>query len=92
MHPVELVAAALLGAKMAADVALTALNRREIVCHAGAVPPAYAGVMDAPTYAKAVDYSLAKNAFARWEELYGAVADVLAYIYRLNKEQAGKKR
>ena len=26
------------------------------------------------------------------QELYGAVADVLAYIYRLNKEQAGKKR
>jgi len=73
MHPVELVAAALLGAKMAADVVLTSLNRREIARHAGAVPPAYAGVMDAPTYAKAVDYSLAKNAFARREELYGAV-------------------
>lgn len=73
LQPVELIAAALLAAKTAAEVALGALNRREILRHAGAVPPAYAGVMDAPTYAKAVEYSLAKNAFGRREELYGTV-------------------
>ena len=73
MHPVEITAAALLGAKVAAELGLALLNRREIARHAGAVPAAYRGVMDAPTYAQAVAYSLAKNTFGRWEELYGAV-------------------
>ncbi len=73
LQPVEIVAAALIAAKMAADAVFASLNRREIIRHSGAVPPAYAGVMDAPTYAKAVEYSLAKNTFGRWEELCGAV-------------------
>ena len=50
---------------------LSALNRREIRRHAGGLPAAMAGVMDAPTYAKAVEYSLARNAFARLEEGFG---------------------
>lgn len=78
LQPVVLVAAALLAAKTAADVALAALNRREILRHATAVPAAYVGVMDGPTYAKAVQYSLAKNSFGRWTELYGAL--VLALV------------
>ena len=69
LQPVEIVAAALLAAKIAGDNVLASLNRREIARNAGAVPPALSGVMDAPTYAKAVEYSLAKNAFGRWEEL-----------------------
>ncbi len=71
LHPVELLAAGLMVAKWAGEGVLSALNRREIRRHAGALPPALAGVMDAPTYAKAVDYSLARNAFARWEDGFG---------------------
>ena len=70
LQPVEIVAAALMAAKIAGDAVLAALNRREILRNAGAVPPALSGAMDAPTYAKAVEYSLAKNAFGRWEALY----------------------
>jgi len=78
LQPVEIVAAALLAAKIAGASVLDSLDRREIVRNSGAVPPALAGVMDGPTYARAVEYSLAKNAFGRWEDLYGTV--VLAVL------------
>ncbi|HLP09489.1 MAG TPA: M48 family metallopeptidase [Opitutaceae bacterium] len=78
LEPVEIVAAALLVAKCAGDLVLGALNRREIQRHSGAVPPAYAGVMDAATYARAVEYSLVKNRFSQFEELFGAA--VLAVV------------
>lgn len=71
LHPVELLAAGLMVAKWAGEAVLSSLNRREIRRHAGALPSALTGVMDAPTYAKAVDYSLARNAFARWEDGFG---------------------
>ncbi|MFT3828746.1 MAG: M48 family metallopeptidase [Opitutaceae bacterium] len=78
LEPVEIVAAALLVAKCAGDLALGALNRREIQRHAGAVPPAYASVMNPATYARAVEYSLVKNRFSQLEELFGAA--VLAAV------------
>ncbi len=71
LHPVEILAASLMVAKWAGETVLSALNRREIRRHAGALPPALAGVMDATTYAKAVDYSLARNAFTRLEDGFG---------------------
>ncbi len=40
LQPVEIVAAALLAAKIAGDNVLASLNRREIARNAGAVPPA----------------------------------------------------
>ncbi len=80
LQPVEIAAAALLVAKIVGDSALAAMNRREIARNAGAVPPALSGVMDAPTYAKAVEYSLAKNSFGQWEELCeAAVLAVLVF-------------
>ncbi|HLP03314.1 MAG TPA: M48 family peptidase, partial [Opitutaceae bacterium] len=78
LEPVEIVAAALLVAKCAGDLVLGALNRGEIARHSGAVPPAYAGVMDAATYTRAVEYSLVKNRFSQLEELFGAA--VLAAV------------
>ena len=71
LHPIEILAAGLMAAKWAAETVLSALNRREIRRHAGAVPPVLAGVMDAATYTKAVDYSLARDRFARWEDGFG---------------------
>ncbi len=72
LHPVEIVAAALVVAKVVGETVLAVLNRREIERHAAAVPAAFEGVMDDATYRKSVAYSLAKNAFGRVEELYGA--------------------
>ena len=72
LQPVEIVAAALMVAKIAGDFLLASLNRREIERNAGAVPAALSGTMDAATYAKAVEYSRAKNTFGLGSELYEA--------------------
>ena len=59
-------AAILIVMRLAAELWLNALNRREVLRHAAAPPPAVAAIMDAPTYDKAVAYTLAKNGLARW--------------------------
>jgi len=56
--------------RLAAQLALEALNRAEVRRHAGAMPPALAGVMDDATYAKSVDYTLAKSRFATIETVW----------------------
>ena len=53
----------LLVAKLLAELILAALNRAEVKRHADQAPPAVAAIMDAATYRKAVDYTLAKNQF-----------------------------
>jgi STE24 endopeptidase len=62
--------------RLTAELWLNALNRREVLRHASAAPPAVAAIMDAPTYEKAVAYTLAKNGLARWT--LGFDAGVLA--------------
>ena len=63
--------------RLTAELWLNALNRREVLRHAAAAPPAVAAIMDAPTYEKAVAYTLAKNGLARWT--LGFDAGVLAF-------------
>jgi STE24 endopeptidase len=58
--------------RLAAELWLNALNRREVLRHAAAAPPAVAAIMDAPTYEKAVAYTLAKNRLARWMLFFDA--------------------
>src|ERR1035438_8337199 len=48
-------------AKWAAQVWLERLNARHVRAHAGAVPDAFKGVVDDATYAKSVQYTLAKG-------------------------------
>jgi STE24 endopeptidase len=64
---------ALLWLRLAAQFALEMLNRAEVRRHAGARPAALAEVMDEATYAKSVDYTLAKSRLASiemvWETL-----------------------
>ncbi|MDE3085087.1 MAG: M48 family peptidase, partial [Verrucomicrobiota bacterium] len=66
------ITALLIVLRLAAELWLNALNRREVCRRATARPPAVAAIMDEPTYAKAVDYTLAKNRFARLEMVFGA--------------------
>lgn len=56
--------------RLAAQLALEALNRAEARRHAQQRPPALAEVMDEPTYAKSVEYTLAKSRFSSLEALY----------------------
>jgi STE24 endopeptidase len=53
----------LIAARLAAQLALSALNRREVRKHANEAPPAVAAMVDAETYRRSVAYTLAKNRF-----------------------------
>ena len=66
--------------RLGAQLALEAVNRTEARRNAARRPPALAGVMDEPTYAKSIDYTLAKSRFASFEEIYdGAVLLVVLF-------------
>ena len=64
---------ALIGLRLVAQLALEALNRGEVRRHAGARPAALADVMDDATYAKSVDYTLAKSRFASVETVWEVI-------------------
>ena len=59
-------------AKCAAQLWLDHLNRQYVRAHADTVPAAFRDIIDEPTYAKSVKYTLAKNRLARIETSYNA--------------------
>jgi STE24 endopeptidase len=67
------IAAGLILARWAAELWLSNLNRRHVLAHAGAVPEAFRGIVDEPTYKKSVAYTLAKARFGNIEETYGTI-------------------
>ncbi len=67
------VVVALILLRLAAQLVLEALNRTEVRRHADARPEALAGVMDDATYAKSVDYTLAKSRFSSVETMWEVV-------------------
>ena len=81
--------AALIAAKWTAQVWLEGLNQRHARRHAHQVPPALAGAMTPETYAKSVDYTLAKSRFEMVELTWGVMvlcavlfSGVLPWFYR----------
>ncbi len=64
------IVAGLVVAKCAAQLWLDALNNRNALAHAGAIPDAFRGVMDQPTYDKSVQYTLAKGRFDQLQTIY----------------------
>ena len=70
--------AVLLAIRLAAQLALNALNAAEVRRCAGAPPPAVGVLMDTDTRTQAVAYTLAKIRFAVVEEIYDAL--VLAAV------------
>lgn len=68
--PILLVAVGLILVRWAAENWLDGLNERQVRKHAGGVPEELAGVMDGDTYAKSVDYTLAKSRFGTLENLF----------------------
>ena len=52
---------------------LERLNRNNVLVHAGAVPEPFKGAIDAPTYAKSVEYTLARVRIHQWELSYNMV-------------------
>lgn len=69
---IQLIAALLLGARLAGALVLAALNRSEVRRRASAPPPAVAAVMDSATYAKAVEYTLERSNFGSLTEIFDA--------------------
>ena len=66
------VALLLILARWAAELWLEQLNRRHVQAHAGAVPEAFKGVVDEATYAKSVQYTLAKARLDQIEVTYNS--------------------
>lgn len=63
----------LLAARTAAQWVLESLNARHVRAHAGSVPTAFREMIDGPTYARSVDYTLARNRFAVVELFWGTL-------------------
>ena len=78
MFLVLVVTAVLMLVRLAGELVLLALNRAEVKRHAGAPPAAAAAIMDEPTYAKAVAYTLEKSRFAAFTEIFDTL--VLALV------------
>jgi STE24 endopeptidase len=84
------IVALLMGLQLAGELVLAALNRAEVRRHAATPPPAVAAVMDPPTYAKSVAYTLAKSDFGVLSGIFDALVlamvvfgGVLPWIYGL---------
>lgn len=67
---VTLVAAGLITARCVAQLWLERLNQNQIRANADRLPEAFRDVMDEPTYAKSVAYSLSNSRFSQFESLY----------------------
>jgi len=77
---VFVILASVVGAKLAAQLILSALNRAEIRRHATTPPPAVAAVMDGETYGKSVSYSLEKNKLEMLELVYDALILLIVLV------------
>ncbi len=51
-----------------AATALSNLNKRHVQAHADRIPREFEGIMDPPTYARSVEYTLAKARFGSFED------------------------
>ena len=74
---VALVAAGLILAKWLVELWLSLLNQRHVRAHADTVPEAFKDVVDAPTYAKSVDYTLAGSRFGQWQDIWSTTVLLL---------------
>ena len=60
-------------AKLGVELWLSALNRRHVLAHAGAVPEAFRGFIDKSVFDNSIAYTLAKGRFGNFEDLYSTV-------------------
>jgi STE24 endopeptidase len=88
--------AALMAAKWTAQIWLEWLNQRHVRRNAGEVPPAFANMVTPETYAKSVDYTLAKSRFEMIELTWGAAvlaavlfSGVLPWLHQVFRAAAG---
>src|SRR6266571_4719993 len=82
-HPSLPVCAIVLGVRLAKWVLefwLRSLNERHVLANARTVPEAFKGAIDEATYAKSVQYTLAKSRFGQIEDTFGLVILIAALL------------
>ncbi len=80
VSPVGLLVLGLILAKWTAQVWLERLNLRHVLAHAGRVPEAFKEIVDEATYAKSVQYTVAKSRLYQLETTYNC-AILLGVLY-----------
>ncbi|MFO1475130.1 MAG: M48 family metallopeptidase [Verrucomicrobiota bacterium] len=78
MNWIALLALALILGRLAAQLGLEWLNQRECGRHSGGLPDAFRGVMDAATYQRSIEYTLARSRFSQVSDAWHAA--VLAAV------------
>jgi STE24 endopeptidase len=73
MNSILLVVALLILARWAAEFWLARLNRVHVLRHADAVPEPFKDIIDPATYARSVQYTLAKSRLYQWELAWSTV-------------------
>lgn len=73
MHWLAVLALVLVLLRWLTQLGLERLNRTHVLAHSAEVPEAFRATMDAATYRRAVDYTLAKNRLASIELTWGTV-------------------
>ena len=84
-------------ARLAAESFLSRLNRRHVLAHADKVPDAFRGLIDDEAYAKSVQYTLAKNHFSQFADIYHTAilllvlfSGVLPWAHKIFHSQLGE--
>lgn len=65
-------------AKLTTELWLSHLNRKHVLTNAGEIPAGFKGMIDEPTYAKSVEYTLARNRFGQFSDTYDTLILMLA--------------
>lgn len=80
VSPIAVCAAGLVVTRWAAQLWLERLNQSHVRTHTGQLPKAFRGVMDEPTYAKSVQYTLANSRFSQFEATFDLIV-LLAVLF-----------
>ncbi|MFO1458614.1 MAG: M48 family metallopeptidase [Verrucomicrobiota bacterium] len=73
-------AAVLILARFGADLLLATLNRKEVQRHSDRVPEAFRSTVDDATYARSVDYTLARSRFGQWSDTWEVLVVLTALL------------
>jgi STE24 endopeptidase len=74
---IAVMALLLIGARLASELFLARLNRRYVLAHADQVPEPFRSLIDNEAYARSVEYTLAKNCFSQFADVYHAASLLL---------------
>lgn len=96
MNVVLFTAISLIIAKWAVEFWLSRLNRSHVIQHRDTVPEAFRDIIDSTTYAKSVEYALARSQLGQWESAWSTLvllvvllSGILPAVFNLFVERWG---